>query len=369
MAPAVDGVDAVRERVDGLVEAPAVLQGHLDERVAALVVDVDGVGVQRPAAAVEVAHVGVDTGVEVERLLARPDVRRVRGVPGALVVERNPDAAGEVRHLAEAGGEGVELVVERLEDVLVGHEGDGGTGVVGLLAAHLRELRGGDAALVGLAVKSALDGNLHLKRTGQRVDHRGADAVQAAGDLVAATAELAAGVQRGEHRLDAGEAGLLVLVDGDAAPVVLDAHAAVGADRHVDAVAEAGHGLVDGVVDDLVDEVVQPALVGGADVHAGPAAHGLEALEDLDLLGGVGGVGGAVGRALAVAALAAAVGARAVAVGGAPRGAASCSARPGHQSVTGSVIGRTLSCDGCAERCCASCRRGAAASSSIALNT
>ena len=51
----------------------------------------------------------------------------------------------------------------------------------------------------------------------------------------------------------------------------------------VDAVAEAGHRLVDGVVDDLVDEVVQAALVGAADVHAGAAADGLEALEDLDI--------------------------------------------------------------------------------------
>jgi hypothetical protein len=39
-------------------------------------------------------------------------------------------------------------------------------------------------------------------RRGQRVDHRGADAVQAAGDLVAAAAELAARVQLGEHELD-----------------------------------------------------------------------------------------------------------------------------------------------------------------------
>ena len=51
---------------------------------------------------------------------------------------------------------------------------------------------------------------------------------------------------------------------------------------HVDPVAVTGHRLVDGVVDDLADEVVEAADVGGADVHARPAADCLEALEDLD---------------------------------------------------------------------------------------
>ncbi len=62
---------------------------------------------------------------------------------------------------------------------------------------------------------------------GQRVDDRGADAVQATGDLVAAAAELAAGVQLGEHELDGADALGRVHVGGDAAPVVLDADRAV----------------------------------------------------------------------------------------------------------------------------------------------
>ena len=366
MATAVDGVDAVRERVDRLVEAPVVLQRHLDEGVAALVLDVNRVGVQRCAAAVEVAHVGVDARVEVEGALARQLARF-----DTLVVERDPDAAREVGHLPEARRERVELIVERLEDVLVGHERHGGARVVGLLAAHPRELRGGRAALVGLAVEPALDGDLHQEAARQRVDHGGADAVEAARDLVAAAAELAAGVEGGEHGLDTGEPGLLVLVDGDAAAVVANGHAAVGVDGDLDALAVAGHGLVDGVVDDLVDEVVEAALVGGADVHAGAAAHGLEALEDLDLFGGVGGVRRAPGAAATVAALAAAIGAGAVPVGGALRGAASCCAGSGHQAVTGSQIGRTLILrgDGCAGTDCASSGWGAAAGSGVALNT
>ena len=127
----------------------------------------------------------------------------------------------------------------------------------------------------------ALD--LHLDPGGERVDDRDADAVQAAGDGVAAPAELAAGMQDGEHDLDGRLPLALDHVDGDAAAVVADAHAAVGQDRDVDRVAVAREGLVDGVVDDLVDQVVQAALAGGADVHAGALADSLETLEDGDV--------------------------------------------------------------------------------------
>ena len=130
----------------------------------------------------------------------------------------------------------------------------------------------------------------------QRVDHGRADAVQATGHLVAAAAELAAGVQLGEHELDRGLALGRVDVGGDAATVVGDADAAVGEQRHVDGVGVAGQRLVDGVVDDLPDQVVQAALTGGADVHAGALAHRLEALEDGDLAGVVLGPGRGAGQ-------------------------------------------------------------------------
>ena len=73
-------------------------------------------------------------------------------------------------------------------------------------------------------------------------------------------------------------------------PLSSHGHAVVRLDGDVDAVAVAGHRLVDGVVDDLVDEVVQAALVGRADVHAGAAADGLQPLQHLDVAGGVRGL-------------------------------------------------------------------------------
>jgi hypothetical protein len=121
---------------------------------------------------------------------------------------------------------------------------------------------------------------LELGREG--VDDGRADAVQSAGDLVPATAELAARVQLGEDELDGADLLHRVDVSRDASSVVLDAHTAVGQEDDVDRVGVAGQSLVDGVVDDLVDEVVQAALAGRADVHARPLAHGLQALEDRD---------------------------------------------------------------------------------------
>ena len=133
----------------------------------------------------------------------------------------------------------------------------------------------------------AVAADLDLEPVGEGVHAGDADAVEAAGDLVAAVAELAAGVQDREDDLDGGAVLGGVHVDGDAAAVVAHGAGAVGVERDVDVRAEAGHGLVDRVVDDLVDAVVVAALEGVADVHGGALADGLHALEDLDLAGAV----------------------------------------------------------------------------------
>ncbi len=67
-----------------------------------------------------------------------------------------------------------------------------------------------------------------------------------------------------------------------------------------DVLAVAGEVLVDGVVHDLENTVVQAALIGVADIHSGPFAHGLKAFEFLDLIGTIRLVGGDVGGAVEV---------------------------------------------------------------------
>ena len=140
----------------------------------------------------------------------------------------------------------------------------------------------GSPLLVGLAPDVAVPAHLHLEPRGQRVDHRDADAVQAAGNRVGLAVELAAGVQRGVHDLDRGTLLAGMQVHRDAAAVVADPDAAVGQQGDLDRVGVPGQRLVHRVVHDLVDQVVQAALAGGADVHAGSLAYGLETLEDGD---------------------------------------------------------------------------------------
>ena len=174
----------------------------------------------------------------------------------ALVDQRDPQAAGQERRVAHALLERGEVEIERLEHVRVGQERDRGPGLLGRLA--LLQVAQRLAALVGLRPDEPVAANLDVEALGQRVDDRYADAVQAAGDLVAAAlAELAAGVQHGEHDLD--RRPLLLLHDRhrDAAAVVAHRDRVVRMDRDVDVVAVARESLVDRVVHDLVDEVVQ----------------------------------------------------------------------------------------------------------------
>ena len=86
-------------------------------------------------------------------------------------------------------------------------------------------------------------------------------------------------------------------------PLSRTVHRAVGVERDLDRGGVAGERLVDGVVDDLVDHVVQAgAVIGVADIHARPLAHGVEALQDLDRFGVVvgGDIEGGLGHAISL---------------------------------------------------------------------
>jgi hypothetical protein len=127
----------------------------------------------------------------------------------------------------------------------------------------------------------APDPQLQLAR--QRVDHGDADAVQAARHLVGVLVEFSAGVQLGHDDLGRGNAFALVNVDGNAAAVIAHGDGIVGVEDDFDQRCMAGERLVDRVVDDLVDHVMQTGtVIGVADIHARPLAHGIEAFQDPD---------------------------------------------------------------------------------------
>ena len=122
-----------------------------------------------------------------------------------------------------------------------------------------------------------------LQLAGQRVDDGDADAVQAAGNLVGVLVEFSAGVELGHDDLGRGNAFALVNVDRNAAAVVAHRHRAVGVEDDFHGGGVARERFVDGVVDDLVDHVVQAGtVIGVADIHARPLAHGIEPLQHPD---------------------------------------------------------------------------------------
>src|SRR5580704_11221790 len=121
---------------------------------------------------------------------------------------------------------------------------------VGVRPARLGELAGDPAAEAGRPGVAA-PVHLDVQPRGQRVHHGRADPVQAAGGGVGAAAELAARVQPGHDELDAGQLGLALVVDGDAAAVVPDLGGSVGVQDDLYPGAVTGECLIYRVVEDL----------------------------------------------------------------------------------------------------------------------
>jgi hypothetical protein len=116
--------------------------------------------------------------------------------------------------------------------------------------------------------------------------------VQTARGAIGVAAELAAGMQRRQDDLESRfvrEARMRI--DRNPAAVVAHGYPIAGCQLDLDARSVAGHRFIHRVVEHLCGEMMQAALVGAADIHAGPAANRFQPFENLDILGRV-----AVGR-------------------------------------------------------------------------
>ena len=132
-----------------------------------------------------------------------------------------------------------------------------------------------------LAIQMDPDRNIF----GQGIDDGGADAMQTAGYLVSATAELAAGMQDGVNDLYTGDARLGLDIDRDTTAIVDDRDGVVRIDGNLDFGAVAGQSLVHSVVDDFIDQVMQTGGGGAADVHTRTASDRFQTFQDLDTVG------------------------------------------------------------------------------------
>ena len=208
---------------------------------------------------------------------------------GPLIAEDDAHTAVQVGQLTQTGRERVVIELDATaEDLDVRLEAHRGAGAAGISGGGGGERADRGAALKALAVLLPLPMNRDLHPLGEGVHHRHADAVQAARHLVPTGAELAAGVQDGEHGFQSAPAGARVHIGGNAATVIGDGAAAILVEDDEDLVAMASEGLVDRIVDHLVNEVMQTTGPRGADVHARPLTHRLQAFQHLDLLGAVG---------------------------------------------------------------------------------
>ena len=171
-----------------------------------------------------------------------------------------------------------------VEVALVRPEAHQSAGIALADGADLGQLLGLLAILEGDALTQAIAAHFHFQTRRQRIDHRDAHAVQAAGEAIAVLGELAPRVQLGEDQLDAGHAMLGVDVGGHATTVIADLDTAILEQAHADFLRVPRQRLIDGVVDDFLRQMVGPRSVG---IHAGPLADRFEAGEDLNGTGAV----------------------------------------------------------------------------------
>ena len=94
-------------------------------------------------------------------------------------------------------------------------------------------------------------------------------------------------MKHGEHHLQRRLSGLGLDAGGDAAAVVPDGDDVSFQDLHLDVVAEAGHGLVDGVVHDLIHQMVQTRGALGTNIHTWAFPDRFQSLQHLNLFGTV----------------------------------------------------------------------------------
>ena len=284
--------NVVRETQHIFIIAVIPFQRDVDGHIVARARDRDRIGHQRILVAIQIFDEGGDPA-----LIEQLDLLLLL-MPG--IHQEQAHAAVEEGQLAIAMLQLVEIIVglvlERAAVArrLLGRRQESDARALlpfWRIADHLQR-RGrvaiGEAHIMFLAVPP----DIEVQPFGQGVDHRYAHAMQAARHLVGIVVrrilELPARMQLGHDDLGRRHALFLVDAGRNAAAIILDADRPIGVERNDDPVAMAGQRLVDRIVADLEHHMVQAAaIVGVANIHAGPLAHGVQALQHLDAVGAI----------------------------------------------------------------------------------
>ena len=282
MRAALGGVDIIGEGVNVLSIAVVILQRGLDGHAVLYALDVNRLREEHLAVFIEEFDKLADTALIVENALLLPAL--------ALIAQHDLDALVQKGHLAHAGFEDIvvklNIRIEHAVGVLfaadIGPELHRGARALARIADNL-QIVFDLAAIILLAVYLAALIYRNHQVTGQRVYNRRAHAVQAAGHLVALAAKLAARVQHGQAYLHRGTPHLGMDAHREAAAVILHLYRAIVLDGDDDIRAVAGQRLVHGVVHNFIYAMMQSAVIGRADIHAGTAAHSLQPLQHLNI--------------------------------------------------------------------------------------
>ena len=214
MGAALFRVDAVGEGEHRLGKRVVILDGDLNRCLFKHLLEIERVGLDGAAVAVDVPDQVGDSAVEEIGAL---DIALASFVmPGTR--ESDLQALIQVGDLFEVGDQQLKIVFDDREYLRIGLERHRGAVFICLLALHQPSAR--FSTFVFLAVRPALAADLGTQFLGQGIHHRAAHTVETAGDLVSATAKLTPGMQRGHHRFQGALARLGVFVDGDTTAVV-----------------------------------------------------------------------------------------------------------------------------------------------------
>ena len=294
--------DVVGEGEHVLVVGIVPFQCDVDTDPVLLGRDRDRLAHQRLLVAIEIFDEGGDPALEIEIVFKHFLV--------AQIAQLDAHARIEERQLAVTVFELLEIEFgDVLEGVVAGLEGHAGALLAGRRIALDDQRRDGIAVGEPHPVLLAFAPDGEFEPFGQGVDHRNADTVQAARDLVGVVVrgvlELPARVQLGHDHLGRRHAFFGVHAGGNAAPVIFHRNRAIGVQFDQNEVAMPRQRLVDGIVRDFEHHVVQArSVVGIADIHPRALAHRIEAFENLDriraILVGVGQFFGGLARSLGI---------------------------------------------------------------------
>ena len=288
MGTAVDGGHIVGEGNDVLVVGIVILHRHLGGDIPLLRFHIDHVGVDSVASlgGVHMLHEGTDTALVAQIVHTGHHIAVFvfHELTGTLIPHGDADTGVEECLLTHTLQQIIVIKFDGFtENLTVRLEAD-----VQTVLAHrvtLASKRTGDLSpLHTESVGLALVAVTHLHPFGEGVYNGGTYAVQTAGDLISAAAELTAGVEDHKYDLQSGAVLLRIEAGGNAAAVILYGHASVLVDGQSDGVTPSGHSLVDGVIHDFVHQVVQTAGTGSTDIHTGTFSYCIKTFEHLYLL-------------------------------------------------------------------------------------